>query len=159
MRLHHAVLTLTTVFGIVGGCAEDPPRKRDFVAMDDRGDIAATVTMEHPLPPQDTSLTFAGPSVDGRPSLTVQPMTFETAGAFQCHWSTLVVICSTEEQDPAPAKTDEGLEVRRIDENTILVASTLGGLDGDFAQYRDGKLIAFGTRDELGQEAWRYDIR
>jgi len=86
-------------------------------------------------------------------------MTFEVAGAFQCHWSSLIVICQTAEQNPVLAQTDEGRDVRRLDAETILVADRPGSMAGDFATFRSGRLVAFGVRDEMGKEPWRYDIR
>ena len=42
---------------------------------------------------------------------------------------------------------------------TILVANEPGGSAGDFATFRNGRLVAFGVRDETGKEPWRYDLR
>ncbi len=146
-------------FAALGACASATPSREEFVALDDQGAVIATVTLQQPLPAHDTSYTFTGPSASGQPSTTVQPMTFEVAGAFQCHWSTLVMICQTGERDPAPARVEGGGYVRRLDAETILVANEPGGSAGDFATFRNGRLVAFGVRDETGKEPWRYDLR
>lgn len=147
-------------FAALGACVNATPSREEFVALDDQGAVIATVTLQQPLPPHDTSFTFTGPSAYASGTAgTVQPMTFEVAGAFQCHWSTLIVICQTGERNPAPAETAEGRDVRRLDADTILVASRPGSLAGDFATFRNGRLVAFGVRDETGKEPWRYDLR
>lgn len=154
-------ITWATVVALaaLGACASPTPSREEFVALDDQGAVIATVTLRQPLPPHDTSLTFTGPSAPGQPATTIQPMTFEVAGAFQCHWSALIVICQTGEQNPAPAQTEEGREIRRLDAETIFVASAPGSSAGDFATFRNGRLVAFGARDETGKQPWRYDLR
>lgn len=146
-------------FAALGACASATPSREEFVALDDQGAVIATVTLQQPLPPHDTSLAFTGPSASGQPATTVQPMTFEVAGAFQCHWSTLIMICQTGERSPTPARVEGGGYVRRLDAETILVADEPGGSAGDFATFRNGRLVAFGVRDETGKEPWRYDLR
>ena len=143
----------------LSACASGSSSGAEFVALDDQGAVIATVTLPQPLPPHDTSFTFTGPSASGRPSTTVQPMAFEVSGAFRCHWSTLITICETGERNPAPARLEGGGHVRRLDAETILVANDPGGSAGDFATFRNGRLVAFGVRDETGKEPWRYDLR
>ena len=143
----------------LSACASAPPSSEEFVALNEQGAVIATVTLQQPLPPHDTSFTFTGPSASGQPSTTVQPMTFEVAGAFHCHWSTLIMICESGERNPVPARVEGGGYVRRLDAETILVANEPGGSAGDFATFRNGRLVAFGVRDETGKEPWRYDLR
>lgn len=143
---------------VLSGCShEHPSDQQRFVARDEKGQIIATVTMEQPLPARDASLTFDGPSGSERAVSIVQPMTFETTGAFQCHWSSLIVICKTAEQAPTEARTAEGRYVRRLDGETVLVSDAPGGVAGDFATFREGRLIAFGVLDQSGATPWRYD--
>ena len=125
-----------------------------FVAKDEAGRTIASVTLEQPLPTHDTTLVFE----DGEASLT-RPMTFETAGAFQCHWSDLVMICRSEALAPDEARGDGGGYVRRLSSDTILVADESGGLSGDFSRYQDGRLVSFGVMDETGTVGWHYDLR
>jgi hypothetical protein len=146
-------------FAALSASASATPSRADFVALDSEGAVIATVTLQQPLPPHDTSFTFTGPSASGQPATIVWPMTFEVAGAFQCHWSTLIMICQTSERSPAPTRVEGGGYVRRLDSETILVANEPGGSAGDFATFRNGRLVAFGVRDEAGKEPWRYDLR
>lgn len=125
-----------------------------FVAKDEAGRTIASVTLEQPLPKHDTTLVFE----DGEASWT-RPMTFETAGAFQCHWSDLVMICRSEAVAPGEARVDGGGYVRRLSSNTILVANESGGLSGDFSRYQGGRLVSFGVMDETGTVGWHYDLR
>lgn len=147
------------ILAAVGACASVSSAGARFVALDDQGTLIATVTLPQPLPHHDTSFTFTGPSASGQPSTTVQPLAFEVSGAFRCHWSTLVTICETGERNPAPARVEGGGYVRRLDAETILVANEPGGSAGDFATFRNGRLVAFGVRDETGKEPWRYELR
>lgn len=140
-----------------GSSGQPASEQQRFAAHDETGHVIATVTMAQPLPAHDTSLNFKGPSESAQPASMVQPMVFEATGAFQCHWSSLIVICRTAEHTPAEARTTEGRYVRRLDAETVLVSDTPGGLAGDFTTYRDGRLIAFGVLDQSGATPWRYD--
>jgi hypothetical protein len=140
-------------FVALGACASATPSRDKFVALDDQGAVIATVTLQQPLPPHDTTFVFE----DGGTQMT-RPMTFSVAGAFQCHWSTMIMICQTGERNPAPAPLEGGGYVRRLDAETILVTDEPGGSAGDFATFRNGRLVAFGVRDEAGNEPWRYDL-
>lgn len=137
-----------------GQAAADPAC---FISVDKEGRIIATVTLEQRLPPYDTALVFTGPYSD--PASISRPMTFETASAFRCHGSDLIVICQTAEQTPAQARISGGGYVRRLDADTILVSDTPGGMAGDFATFKNGQLVAFGVMDETGTTGWRYDAR
>lgn len=125
-----------------------------FVAKDEAGRTIASVTLEQPLPAHDTTLIFD----DGGASLT-RPMSFETAGAFECHWSDLVMICRSEAAAPDEARVEGGGYVRRLSSDTILVANESGGRSGDFSRYQNGRLVSFGVMDETGTVGWHYDLR
>ena len=143
---------ITGVLAALAACSGSG-RER-FIAKDEAGRTIASVTLEHPLPTHDTSLVFE----DGEASLT-RPMTFETAGAFQCHWSDLVMICRSEAVAPDEVRVDGGGYVRRLSSNTILVANESGGLSGDFSRYQGARLVSFGVMDETGTVGWHYDLR
>jgi len=154
----HAVRILVGATLVLGGCSDEPTSEQQrFVARDETGQVIATVTIEQPLPTHDSSLTFAGPSGSEQAVSMVQPMAFEATGAFQCHWSSLIVICRTAEQEPAEARTVEGRYIRRLDAETIIVSDIPDGVAGDFATFRDGRLVAFGVLDQSGATPWRYD--
>lgn len=155
----HTAWVSLIVATLAAGGGHTRDRVASYVAVDEVGGVIATIQMKRPLPLQDTSFEFTGPDAKGRPATIVLPMTFEVAGQFQCHWSALIVICSTDAVNPAPARTQEGREIRRINESIILVANSPGDLSGDFATYKDGQLVAFGVRDDAGNEPWRYDLR
>ena len=84
-------------------------------------------------------------------------MIFEDTGAFQCHWSKLITICKMAEQEPAETRLVAGGYVRRLDAETVIVSDAPGGVAGDFATFRDGRLVAFGVLDQSGATPWRYD--
>lgn len=155
----HTIWATVVAYAALGACVSATPSHEEFVVLDEQRAVIATVTLQQPLPPHDTSYTFTGPSASGQPATIVRPMTFEVAGAFRCHWSTLIMICQTGERNPAPARVEGGGYVRRLDAETILVANKPGGSAGDFATFRNGRLVAFGVRDETGKEPWRYDLR
>jgi len=142
---------------VLGGCSDEPTTEQQrFVARDEKGHVIATVTIAHPLPAHDTSLTFDGPAEPGH-TVLVEPMTFEDAGAFQCHWSKLITICKTAEQYPAETRLVAGGYVRRLDAETVIVSDVPSGVAGDFATFRDGRLVAFGVLNQSGATPWRYD--
>nr|WP_314438022.1 hypothetical protein [uncultured Brevundimonas sp.] len=152
-----AVRILVGATLVLGGCADKPTTEQQrFVARDEKGQIIATVTIEKTLPTHDTSLTFDGPPEPGH-SIFVEPMTFEDSGAFQCHRSKLITICKTAEQDPPETRLVAGGYVRRLDAETVIVSNAPGGVSGDFATFRDGRLVAFGALDQSGATPWRYD--
>jgi len=153
-----AVRILVGATLVLGGVCfdEHTTEQQRFVARDGKGQIIATVTLEQPLSAHDTSLTFDGPPEPGH-TVLVEPMTFEDAGTFQCHWSKLITICKTAEQEPAETRLAAGGYVRRLDAETVIVSDAPGGVAGDFATFRDGRLIAFGVRDQSGATPWRYD--
>jgi hypothetical protein len=149
MRLRSFVIT-GVMFALAAWSGSGRER---FIAVDEAGRTIATVTLEQPLPTHDTTFVFE----DGEHTLT-RPMTFETAGAFQCHWSDLVMICRSEAVTPPEARVDGGGYVRRLSSNTVLVAVERGGLSGDYSRYHDGRLVSFGVMDETGAIGWHYDL-
>ncbi|MFS0709943.1 hypothetical protein ABC417_04915 [Brevundimonas sp. 1P8-tot-C-2] len=151
-----AELFVAATLVLSGGCGEPMSEQQRFVARDEKGQVIATVTMEQPLPAHDTSLTFDGPPEPGQVVL-VEPMTFEDTGAFQCHWSKLIAICKTDEQEPAETRLVAGGYVRRLDAATVIVSDAPGDVAGDFATFHGGRLVAFGVLDRTGATAWRYD--
>jgi len=61
-----AVRILVGATLVLGGCSDEPATEQQrFVARNEKGQVIATVTMEQPLPAQDTSLTFDGPPEPG----------------------------------------------------------------------------------------------
>ena len=142
----------------LSGCSGEPViEQQRFVARDEKGQIIATVTMKQPLPAHDTRLTFDGPSGSEQAGSMVQPMVFEATGAYQCHWSSLIVICRTVGHGPVEARTVEGRYIHQLDAETVVVSDMPGGIAGDFATFRDGRLVAFGVLDQSGATPWRYD--
>ena len=150
MRLRSFVIT-GVMFALAAWSGSGRER---FIAVDEAGRTIASVTLEQPLPTHDTTLVFE----DGEHTST-RPMTFGTAGAFQCHYSSLVTICRSEAIAPDEAPVEGGGYVRRLSSNTILVAIEKGGLTGDFSRYQDGRLVSFGVMDETGTVGWHYDLR
>lgn len=152
-----AVRILVGATLVLGGCSDEPTSEQQrFVARDEKGQVIATVIMEQPLPAHDISLTFDAPPEPGH-TVLVEPMTFEDTGAFQCHWSKLITICKTAEQEPAETRLVAGGYVRRLDAETIIVSDAPGDVAGDFATFHDGRLVAFGVLDQSGATPWRYD--
>lgn len=155
-NLLSAGLLICAALVLSGGSSEPVVEKQQFAACDEKGQVIATVTMEQPLPAHDTSLTFDGPP-EPRHAVLVEPMTFEDTGEFQCHWSKLIIICKTAEQEPAETRLVSGGYVRRLDAETVIVSDAPGDVAGDFSIFRDGRLVAFGVLDQSGATPWRYD--
>lgn len=156
----HSLWATAGAIAALSGCATQSVAGPDhFVAVDEQKHLVATVLLEQPLASFDTSLTFAGPPGPGPSASIVLPMKFEVAGAFLCLRSSLIVICRTAEHAPPQARTEDGSYVRRLNTDTILVSDTPEGFAGDFARFRNQRLIAFGVMDDAGAEAWRYDLQ
>lgn len=155
-NLLSAGLLVGATLVLSGGSGEIVIEKQRFVARDEKGQVIATVIMEQPLPAHNTSLAFDGPPAPGH-AVLVEPMTFEDAGEFQCHWSKLIIICKTAEQEPAETRLVSGGYVRRLDAETVIVSDAPGDVAGDFSTFHDGRLVAFGVLDQSGATPWRYD--
>ena len=124
-NLLSAGLLVGATLVLSGGSGEIVIEKQRFVARDEKGQVIATVIMEQPLPAHNTSLAFDGPPAPGH-AVLVEPMTFEDAGEFQCHWSKLIIICKTAEQEPAETRLVSGGYVRRLDAETVIVSDAPG---------------------------------
>lgn len=150
MEIRTASALLTALTFVLGGCAGATHQVFQYARPSD-GSIS-TVTLSLPLPDHDTGFVFR----EGENGFA-RPLTYEVAGAFECHWSDLIVICRTGASSPPEAMTNDGRYVRRLADGTVLVANRSGGHSGDFARYDRGRLVAFGAVGDEGVVRWRYD--